>query len=259
MAARNPLPKLVLCEVGDPGIPGVESYSPFCLKVHRGLKYLGLPYERRHGFFPASFKKYHRTGQVPVMLIGDQPVGDSTDILRELQKVAGRTFHEGNDPRLAAEAFLWEEFADTSLSGFLIAARCADERNWPLTRNAFLQRVPAPLRGPVGGLLRKRIVKGLVARDVWRAGPDECWRRFRDVLDALEARAPEQGFWLGSFSMADIGLFGILHGFRLDITPWQRDQLAARPRLTRYLDRVDAATRGTPATDGVQAAAQAMR
>jgi glutathione S-transferase len=239
--------KIVLCEAGDPGIPGLESYSPYCLKVHRGLKYLGLPYWRRHGY-PASFKKYHPTGQVPVLLYGDQAVGDSTDILRKLQELAGRTFHEGNDPRLAAEAFLWEEFADSVLSGFLLAARWADDANWPRTRNAILKDVPAPLRGLLGARLRGNIVRGLVARDVWRAGPQVCWRRFGEMLDALEARSPEQDFWLGTFSVADIGLFGMLHSIRQDITPSQRDQLSARPKLTRYLDRVDVATRGTPLT-----------
>ena len=31
-------PKLVLCELADPGLPGIESYSPFCLKAHRALQ-----------------------------------------------------------------------------------------------------------------------------------------------------------------------------------------------------------------------------
>ena len=117
MTSPQSLPKLTLCEVADPGVPGVESYSPYCLKVHRGLKYLGLPYERRHGF-PASFKKYHRTGQVPVLLIGhSEAVGDSTDILKRIQVLAGSTFHGTHDPKLEAEARLWEEFADSALGG----------------------------------------------------------------------------------------------------------------------------------------------
>lgn len=244
MTTSTPPPKLVLCELGETNVPGLESYSPFCLKVHRGLKYLGLPYERRHGF-PASFKKYHPTGQVPVLLIGDnEAVGDSTDILKRLQTLAGRTFHATNDPKLAAEAHLWEEFADTTLASFLMCARWADERNWPRFRAVVFASMPAPLRALIGGRIHKRMVKALVARDFWRAGPEACWRRFQETLDALEARAPEEGFWLGTFSTADIALFSQLHGIRNDITPWQRDQLAARTRLTRYLDRVDTATAG---------------
>jgi glutathione S-transferase len=243
MTSPTPLPKLVLCELGETTVPGLESYSPFCLKVHRGLKYLGLPYERRHGM-PNSFKKYHPTGQVPVLLIGDtEAVGDSTDILKRLQTLAGRTFHGTDDPKLAAEAVLWEEFADNALAGFFMAARWADERNWPRLRDAIFGNMPGVLKAVIGGQVRRRIVNGLVARDIWRAGPEVCWRRFQDTLDALDARAPEEGFWLGAFSTADIALFGLLHGLRNELTPWQRDQIAARSRLTRYLDRVDVATR----------------
>jgi glutathione S-transferase len=242
MASTN-VPKLVLCEIGETTVPGLESYSPFCLKVHRGLKYLGLPYERRHGL-PDSFKKHHPTGQVPVLLIGDnEAVGDSTDILKRLQTLAGRTFHGTDDPKLAAEAVLWEEFADNALGGFFMASRWADDRNWPRMRDAVLGGMPALLRGLLGARIRQRIVKGLVARDIWRAGPEVCWRRFQETLDALDARAPEEGFWLGTFSTADIALFSLLHGLRNELTPWQREQIAARPRLTRYLDRVDVATR----------------
>jgi len=246
MAPAQPLPKLVLCELGETPIPGLESYSPFCLKAHRGLKYLGLPYERRHGM-PSSFKKYHPTGQVPVLLIGDtEAVGDSTDILKRIQTLAGRSFPAMSDPKLAGEAYLWEEFADSSLAGFLMASRWADERNWLRFRDAAFASMPALLRGVIGGQIRKRIVNSLVARDIWRAGPEACWRRFQETLDALDARAPEEGFWVGPFSTADIALFSQLHNLRNDLTPWQREQLAARPRLSRYLDRVDAATRGAP-------------
>lgn len=249
MTSPSPsIPRLVLCELGETDLPGLESYSPFCVKVHRGLKYLGLPYERRHGV-PSSFKKYHPTGQVPVLLIGEEPgkleaVGDSTNILARLQSLTGRTFHGTADARLAGEAELWEELADTSLAGFLVASRWADERNWPGVRERIFASVPGALRGLVGRQVRKRIVKGLVAREVWRAGADACWRRYETVLDALEARAPEEGFWLGTFSSADLSLFAQLFSLRQQITPWQSERLSARPRLSRYVDRVDAATRG---------------
>lgn len=257
MASSQQLPKLVVCELGDAGIPQVESYSPFCLKVHRGLKYLGLPYERRHGM-PGAFKKHFPTGQVPVLLIGEEGVGDSTAILRRIQELAGRTFQDSNDPKLAAEALLWEEFADTALVGFVMAARFADERNWPPFRKIILRSLPGPLRGLIGSRIRANIIKSLIARDFWRAGPEACWRRFTETLDSLEGRAPESGYWLGSsFTVADIAIFSMLQSLRLDLTPWQRDQIALRPRLSRYLDRVDAATRGAPAASGAQAASAA--
>ena len=102
------------------------------------------------------------------------------------------------------------------------------------------------MRAIVAPLLRRGIVKNLVARDVWRAGADACWARFERVLDQLDARTPERGFWVGDeLSAADFGLFGQLQAFRTPLTPKQSASVARRTALSAYLDRVDAATRAT--------------
>jgi glutathione S-transferase len=65
------------------------------------------------------------------------------------------------------------------------------------------------------------------------------------VLDALDARAPSTGFWLGErATVADVGLFAQLHSLRLPLLPWLAEEVGRRKRLSAYLDRVDAATRG---------------
>jgi glutathione S-transferase len=69
------------------------------------------------------------------------------------------------------------------------------------------------------------------------------------VLDQLEARAPETGFWMGEQpSVADVGLFAHLHSLRLPQTPFRAADIAQRARLSRWLDRVDAATSGDAAS-----------
>jgi len=241
--AKAAVPPLTLCEFDDADIPGLESFSPFCLKAHRGLKVAGLPYTRRHGSDPREFKKYNPTGQVPVLLVGEEPVADSTAILRRIQALAPGAFGDEADKKLQGEAWLWEELADTSLGGFVIAARWADDRNWGRAKEAYFVRMPAPLRAVLPGLIRRRVIASLRARDVWRAGPERCWARFQDVLDHLDARAPQEGYWLGpELTVADIGIFGQLHGLRNEISAWQKDQIQRRARLSAYLDRVDART-----------------
>jgi glutathione S-transferase len=154
------------------------------------------------------------------------------------------------DPRLRAEALLWEELADTSLNGFLVAARWADPRNWPATRDAYFATMPRVVRAVIPGLLRRRVVRSLEARDVWRRGADDCWSRFETLLDALEARAPAAAFWSGErIGVADVALFGQLQGLRSPMTTWQRSQVEARPKLVAWLERVDVQTR-VPATSG---------
>lgn len=236
-------PDLVLCELERAPDPRHESHSPFCLKIHRALKSAGLRYTSRHGGRPGSHRHLNATGQVPVLLIDGEPVADSTEILRRLARLRPTPVWADHPPASLAEAMLWEELGDTALNGFLVAARWADPRNWPRTKAAYFAKMPRPVAAVVPALLRRRVVAALRARDVWRAGPDACWRRFTDLLDDLELRAPQADFWLGDrLSPADLGLFAQLHALRHDLTPWQKQQIEARPRLSGWLDRVDAAT-----------------
>src|ERR1700722_3215890 len=214
-------PKLVLCELADASAHGVESFSPFCLKAHRALRAAGLPYERRHGREPRSFQKENPLGQVPVLLVDGEGVADSTRILRRIEKLAG-PIGGALDARAHAEAWLWEELADTSLNGFLVAARWADDRNWPAVRAAYFGGAPWFVGALIAPRIRKRVVGGLVARDVWHAGAEACWARFLTTLEDLDARGPRSGFWVGErLTVADVALFGQLQSFRTQLTPWQ--------------------------------------
>ncbi len=237
---KNTTPDLVLCELSETGLAGVDSYSPFCLKVTRALRAAGLRYVSRRSERPGTFSALNPTGQVPILLVDDQPVADSTRIVAKICELAPLAFPKSS----RHEAFLWEEFADTHLNGFLVAARWADPRNWPNVRDAYFRGAPWLVRAIIAPRIRARVVRALVSRDVWRAGPDACWASFTATLDALDARAPESGFWLGdALSCGDIAIFAQLHSLRTPLTPWQASEVSARGRLVRYLDRVDAATR----------------
>jgi len=235
---------LILCEVGETGFDGLESYSPFCVKVHRALRAAGLAYTSRHGKHPGEFAALNPAGQVPVLLVGDEPVCDSTVILARIERLAGQPFHGDLDARTVAESHLWEDFADTSLNGFVVAARWADDDNWPRAKAAFFASAPRLIRAILAPRLRRRKIADLVSRDVWRAGPEACWRRFEATLDQLEQRAPTTGFWVADhITAADTAIFGQLHSLRCPLTRGQADQVAARDRLSAYLDRVQEATR----------------
>ncbi len=241
-------PALHLFELADPGLPRHESYSPFCLKVNRALKVRQLRFER-HPMPRPDAHGLTKVGQVPVLVIGEpgsigaEVVHDSTPILRRIGELTGRPFEVG-DASQRAEAALYEELADTALNGFLVASRWADERNWPRVKEAYFGTAPWPVRALIVPRLRDRTVGALRARDIWRDGPDACWKRFSLLIDALSARAPSRGYWLGSeITSADLALFGQLHSLRTELTPWQYQVVDDHAPLRSYLDRVDEATR----------------
>ncbi len=237
-----PMTKLTVLEIEQLTLPAHESYSPFCVKVHRALRGNGLAYTRRTGSRPDAWRSFNPQGQVPVLLVDERPVTDSTAILHEIERITDRSI-AGNSPAERAESWLYEELADTAVNGFLVAARWADERNWPRTRDAYFHAMPALIKAIIPGRLRAGVTANLVARDVWRAGPDACWSRFQRLLDQLDARAPTAGFWVNDqLTAADFALFGQLHSLRTELTPWQHARVNERAQLSSWLDRVHAAT-----------------
>jgi glutathione S-transferase len=187
----------------------------------------------------------NRAGQAPVLEVDGQPLADSTAILRWIDAAApGRLLPEGQGARARAEAWLWEDFADRSLNGFLVAARWADPRNWPRVRDRYFAGAPWLVRALVAPRVRAGVLSSLRARDVTRHGLEATWRDFDRVLGALEDRAPERGFWLGSDAptVADLAIFAQLHALRTPLTASQAEAVARRPRLTCWLDRVHEAT-----------------
>jgi glutathione S-transferase len=241
----NPNAPVVLCELDPTSDPSLESYSPFCLKVHRALKAAALPYERRHGSNPSAFKALNPIGQVPVLLLGDEAISDSTRIVERIVALRPGLFGADLDASARAEAWLWEDFADTSLNGYLVASRWLDDRNWDTVRQAYFGRAPWFVRALIAPRIRNRVRRTLVARDVWRAGSEACWRRFVATLDQLEARAPARGYWLGpALTVADISMFAQLRSLRTDLTAWQKSEIEQRGALRDWLDRVDRATTG---------------
>lgn len=240
---------IVLIEFHETGIPFHESFSPFCLKVHRTLQYLGLPYTVDREGRPDTIKKVNPKGQLPVMRIGDEYVSDSTNIVTRLESHTGISL-SGTSARMGADARLWEEMADSAVYGFVVSARWSCEENWPRVREALFGGIPKPLRGLISGSIRKRVVSGTIARDVWRGGPSECWSRLDGLLDDFDTRLEGSTFFLGdTLTRADIALFAQLQSFRTSLTPRQKTMVESREHLTAWLDRVDLATRARTVTE----------
>ena len=227
------LPQLVLCDFpAETGAEGWASFSPFVLEVERALRLAKLPFEHRRVNM-MRIKELNPTGQLPVLLVGDEKVQDSTRILHRIEQLSPGSMTGGLDARGVAEAWLWEEFADTALYPYVLASRWADDKGWPVPKKAFFGFLPPVVRNVVASAVRKKTIEKLVGRDFLRSGLDVCYERMHRVLDALEHRAPEHGFWMGArATVADLGLFAHLHSLRLPLLPWRAQDIERRTRLS---------------------------
>ncbi len=239
----TPTPTLTLFDFpATTGLDRWESFSPFVLEVSRAMRLAKVPFATTQVNM-MKLKDINPLGQLPAAAFGEEKVAGSTRILERLEALVPGSMTGGLDARGVAEAWLWKEFADTSLYPYVLTTRWVDDRGWPVPRDHFFAALPAPLRAFVPGMVRRSMKKKLIERDFTRAGIDACYARMGRVLDFLDARAPDEGFWVGPrATVGDLGLFAHLHSLRLPLIPWQAEEVARRKRLTRYLDRVDAAT-----------------
>jgi len=237
-------PALKLCDFpASTGHARWSSFSPYVMIVERALRLAKLPFKHEQ-IDMMKLKKLNPVGQLPVLVVGEEVVPDSTNILRRInEQLAPGSLTRGLDARAVAEAWLWEEFADTALYPYVLATRWADDRGWEIPRKAFFGGLPPVLRDVIAAFMRRKTMNMLVGRDFTRAGLPACDARMFRVLDHLEARAPATGFWMGEqATVADVGLFAHLHALRLPETDFRAADVAKRQRLSAWLDRVDAAT-----------------
>ena len=168
----------------------------------------------------------------------DEVIADSTRILARIEQLSrerGGPSLLPRDARARAEAWLWEDYADRALNGYLVAARWADDRNWPLVREAYFKGAPWFVTND-----DRAAAAAEGARAPW--SPATCCapaRRRSGTTSAASStrsrlRAPLEGFWVESDTptVADVALFGQLHGLRTPLTAAQGRELALRPALT---------------------------
>lgn len=230
---------LILCEVPRDPYPGLDSFSPFVIKVRRALRLAKLPYLHRARPTPTEHRDVNPAGQVPALITPEGDLRDSTDILRYIEGQVPGAF-EAKD----AEALLWEDFADTSINAYMVMCRWASEDSFARLREMFFGPAPEQVWGPI----RKNVLAALEQRQVIKKGLEDGETRFRELLDHLAARAPEPGkHWCTEgISVADIAIFAQLQSLRCPVTQRWAQEIDERPRLVAYLDAIDAETKSAP-------------
>jgi glutathione S-transferase len=220
--------------------PGASGYSisPFCNKVLWALRLKELAHEVEVVRFVGG--RSH-TKRLPVLELGDETIGDSTEIIRWLDEnypdrpliPAGRA--------AAARAYVLEEWADMSFTPLCQWAR-ASSPDYP---RAFARVIFPGLPGPVARALtsRARRHRGNTLTQVGELTPGLFRRMFERHVDALDVMAEGKEWLAGDApTIADIGVAAgvyALHFVACEARTWFEQRPNAVAWWRRFVARTE--------------------
>jgi glutathione S-transferase len=220
--------------------------TPYTEKVRRALLYKRIPFELHEPTAPEDYQRWSpKSGQLPVVAIGDEIIEDSTAILYALDERYPEPPLLAVDPKAAAQQRQLEDWADESFLWYFMKYRQMQggEITPPLAAAPpAADAPPAPEAAPTAGTAR-RIVAWLRAGGTWERPITGLLRelglRMDDLVKFLGARP---FFYADRLSMADLGVYSMLFTMRNDSIPGASQLLLGRPTLLAFMERVERAT-----------------
>ncbi len=218
--------------------------TPYTEKVRRALLYKRLPFELCEPTSPEDYQRWNpKSGQLPVLAIGDEVVEDSTAILYALDARYPDPPLLAPDPKVSSQQRQLEDWADESFLWYFMKYRSMVGRELvlPLARGDADDAPAAEEPAPSGAL--RRFGAWLRAGGTWERPVTGLLRelglRMDDLVNFLGARP---FFYADRLSMADLAVYAMLHTLRADSIPGAARLLAQRPSLVAFMERVERAT-----------------
>ena len=214
---------------------GIPDSSPFCMKAEMLLKIAKLPYERKFGDVRKGPK-----GKIPWIDDGGALVPDSTLIRFHLEQKHGADFSGGYDKQTLGAGWAVEKFCEDHLYWLIVRSRWMDDVNFDKGPRLFFQGVPAPLRGIVIAMIRRRVKKSLHAQGLGRHTDAEIKQLTARSVAALSDFLGDKAYALGPrVSGADATMFATAAGLlcRHFETP-ERAEAERYPNLAAYNQRM---------------------
>lgn len=194
--------------VGMRPVWGLQSPSPFCLKLETWLRMAGILYD------PIGLEKppQSKTGKVPYLLLNDgATLADSNLIIRTLASERGIDLDGRQTPEEQARTHAILRLVEESLYFAAVWERWMLPEYWPITRDGYFGTLPAPLRSVFAGLVRRKLKAALHGQGTLRYEPDEIAARGAADVRALSALLGQQAYFGGEQpGVADAAVYGAL-------------------------------------------------
>jgi glutathione S-transferase len=217
-------------------------FTPFTQKVIRALRFKGLPFEYYEPSDPIELRRWSpETGQLPVIEIDGERIGDSEAILDALETRFPDPRLVSRDPKTAREQRQLSHWVGETFRFYLM--RWLARHLGPQANGASYDEEGNAL-GPLArmGLISEQDRIRDEAFDTSREGLGaEFERRIEDLVTLLGDR---DYFYSDSLSRADLAVFASLLTLHSDRFAGGRALLARYPNLVRFVERIGAETGG---------------
>lgn len=225
-----------------PGLERGGTFSPPCAKVQMALRFKGLEFEIKNLHSPMEAKRYNPRGRVPVLLIGEERVVDSTDILTELDRRWPDPPLLPDDPEARVQAKILEDWADEVLYFYGLYYRWLIPENFERMRTKVLSRQPIPIRWVLPTIAIREVRKRARGQGVGLKDEATVRREIEECLDAIETLLARSAALVGDrISRADLAVAAVVDQWMFEaLTPQLAESIRTRPRTVAWLGRVHA-------------------
>lgn len=221
-----------------PAAFGEFSASPFCVKAAYLLQQSGQRWQRSDLLDPR--KMPHQ--KLPVLRTPERLVPDS-NLIRHWLEAQGVDFDAGLSDIDKAHSHALIRMAEEHLYFHILLDRWGNDDVWAILRETYFTGIPALLRKPISGSVRKSVLTGLRSHGIARLSEQERLEKVEQDLMAISAVLWQSTFLMGDQpSAADLSVGPMLAAMRATPveTPLTR-RIKQDTLLTSYLDRLQQA------------------
>jgi glutathione S-transferase len=220
-----------------PGVAGLESMSPFCMKVEVYLKLQKLAYRTQMGSPRAAPK-----GKFPFIEREDgTKIADSSAILEALERDHPEPLDRGLGDFDRARSRILQRTMEEALYFNVLWSRWADDRGWAEVKKVF-SFLPAPVRPVVSAFVRRSVVKTAHAQGTGRHSPEEIYLAAERDLEAISKWLGDAPYFadekLRTIDVTAYAFLANVERFPTD-TP-VRAAIRRLPNLVKFIDRMSA-------------------
>ncbi len=223
-----------------PGMNRTTTLSAPCAKARMALAFKGIDYELVNVSSPMEAKRYNPRGRVPTLLLGEEALVDSTDIITELDARFEGTPLTPEDPAERAQAKVYEDWADEVLYFYAVYLRWICPEGFARIKERVLSRLPVPMRWLAPAIGRRETRRRTRGQGVGVKPREVVLRETSECLDALAALLEGRAWLVGSaYSRADLAVGALVDQMNMpELTPELAELVRGRPTVLRWLERV---------------------